>query len=115
MWIYKCQSTNELGKGKTAKLNFLLQVQTTVTPKRRSAGDVYDAISKICGLKLEELLQITEPLFICCCWLGSQQTQWGLSANSVHCGYMELPQAQAEQWKITASPNSKCLRSLAAC
>lgn len=28
----------------------------------------------------------------------------GLPANSAHWGYMELPQAQAEQRKITTSP-----------
>lgn len=112
----KCQPTKDLGKEKTAELNLLLKVQTTVRNHSKEVSSrCLSCHPKICGLQLEELLQMTEQLFMSCCWLCSQRTPVRPSANSAHQGYMELPQAQAEQWKITASPNSKCMRDSDAC
>lgn len=104
------QSTLEWGRQQSS-IHYLKYRPLLETTLRRSAVGVYDAISKICGIQLEELLQRTEQLFISCCWLCFQ---WA-PVRSACQGWMGWPKAHAEQWKITTSLKTSCLRSSGVC
>lgn len=76
----------------------------------RSAADVYDAISKICGMQLEQLLYRTEQLFTCCCWLFS------MNPSSVGPRRMYgVAQGSSSAVKDNNISETSCLRSLGCC